>query len=249
MINPFQASSRTQNQWQWPVAFTSLVLGLMISFAWISQGVRNERDPDVRQRVIEGKVDLNVVKQLEKVQVEVSKLRTENTKLQNAMAGSTNQAKVLNEGLQSAKLLAGLTEVTGPGLTVVLMDSQKQEIPEVDRIIHDYDVRNVVNELWAAGAEAIEINGNRLVGTSSIRCVGPTVLVDHRAVASPINIRVIGDSDAMEGGLNLPGGVLDTLRQQDAAMVRLDRVKQHRFKAYTGSTERRFATVPKESTK
>jgi uncharacterized protein YlxW (UPF0749 family) len=249
MINPFQPSSRTQNQWQWPVAFTSLVLGVMISFAWISQGVRTERDPEVGRRLVEGKIDLNVVQQLEKVQVEVSKLRSENTKLQNAMAGSTNQAKVLNDSLQTAKLLAGLTEVAGPGLTVVLTDSQKQEIPEVDRIIHDYDVRNVVNELWAAGAEAIEINGNRLVATSSVRCVGPIVLVDHRQVAPPINIRVIGDADTMMGGLNLPGGVLDTLRQQDAAMVRVDRVKQHRFKAYTGSTERRFATVPKDSTK
>lgn len=250
MSNPFAKHVNTRS-WEWPVSLVSLLLGVMISLAWINQKTQASRSAqlpaDVRRRFIEGRIDLN---ELTKLSDEVSRLREENTKLQNAMAGNSKQSKVLNESLQETKMFSGLTDVEGPGLTITLRDSEKEDIgaPE-DRIIHDGDVLRTVNELWASGAEAIEVNGHRVVGNTSFRCVGPVIHVEGVPIASPVMIRVIGDTKTLEGAMKLPGGVLDELRTQDPDMVQIDRVTKHRFKAYSGNTARKYLKVPEEPKK
>lgn len=247
MSNPF-ANRFHANSWEWPVAGVSLLLGVMISLGWINQQNRTERsaglDPDVAKRLNEGLIDVN---ELQKLSQEVSKLQREKTKLENAMADSSKATKVLNDGLQQAKLIAALTDVEGPGVTVTLRDSDRQDALDVDRIIHDRDVLQVVNELWASGAEAVEVNGHRVAGSTSFRCVGTVIQVDAVPIASPIVVRAIGDPDTLLGAMNLPGGILDQLRAVDRAMVQIDRVSKHRFKAYGGNTTRRYLKVPKES--
>jgi uncharacterized protein YlxW (UPF0749 family) len=250
MSNPFAKHVNTRS-WEWPVSIVSLLLGVMISLAWINQKTQASRSAqlpaDVRRRYFEGRLDLD---ELTKLSNEVSRLREENTKLQNAMADSSKQSKVLNESLQETKLFSGLTDVEGPGLTITLRDSEKEDMgaPE-DRIIHDGDVLRTVNELWASGAEAIEVNGHRVVGNTSFRCVGPVIHVEGVPIASPVMIRVIGDTKTLEGAMKLPGGVLDELRTQDPDMVQIDRVTKHRFKAYSGNTARRYLKVPEEPKK
>jgi len=250
MSNPFAKHVNTRS-WEWPVSLVSLLLGVMISLAWINQKTQADRSaqlpPDIRRRYIEGRIDLN---ELTKLSDEVSRLREENTKLQNAMAGNSKQSKVLNESLQETKMFSGLTDVEGPGLTITLRDSEKEDqgAPE-DRIIHDGDVLRTVNELWASGAEAIEVNGHRVVGNTSFRCVGPVIHVEGVPIASPVMIRVIGDTKTLEGAMKLPGGVLDELRMQDPDMVQIDRVTKHRFKAYSGNTARKYLKVPEEPKK
>lgn len=245
MSNPF-AARLNSNSWVWPVAFVSLLLGMMISMAWIKEGTRQRRslDPDVARRITEGSIDLD---ELQKLSQEVNKLQREKTKLEEAIANTSKATKVLNEGLQQAKLFAGLTDVEGPGVTVTLRDGEEGGSLPMDRIIHDGDVLRVVNELWASGAEAIEVNGHRIVAASSFRCVGPVIHVEGVPIASPIVIRAIGDPSTLMGAMNLAGGVLDELREVDKSMVQLDRVAKHRFRAYNGNTTRRFLTVPKET--
>ncbi len=234
----------------------SLVLGVMMSLAWINDKNRRDRlssvDPDVRQMMADQnfKPYLELKKlngELQKVNNEVTNLRQENTKLQNAMVGNGKQSQVLNDALQQVKLLAGLTDVEGPGLTVTLRDSEKSDLGDMDRIIHDTDVLRVVNELWACTAEAVEVNGHRIGPGTSIRCAGPVIYIDGSRVSSPIAIRAIGDPDTLIGGMRLPGGVLDDIRGTDNSMVSIDKVAKHRFKAYSGPTARHFLTVPKES--
>jgi uncharacterized protein YlxW (UPF0749 family) len=245
MTNPFLKHVNTKS-WEWPVSLVSLLLGVMISLAWINQKTQAERSeqlpPDIRRRYIEGRIDLN---ELTKLSEEVSRLREENTKLQNAMADNSKQSKVLNESLQEVKMFSGLTDVEGPGLTITLRDSEDESsgMPE-DRIIHDGDVLRTVNELWASGAEAIEVNGHRIVMNTSFRCVGPVIHVEGVPIAAPVMVRVIGDTKTLEGAMKLPGGVLDELRSQDPNMVQIDRVTKHRFKAYAGNTVRKYIKLP-----
>jgi uncharacterized protein YlxW (UPF0749 family) len=250
-MNPFATRISSQS-WELPVAAMSLVLGIMLSMAWISDTTRSSRaatlDPDQRRRLREGLIDLE---EYQKLTVEVRSLREENGKLQDAMSSQSKQSKVLNEGLQQAKLIAGLTEVEGPGITVIMQDSTKQNnsfAPE-DRIIHDYDVLRVVNELWAAGAEAIEVNGHRVIGSTSFRCVGPVIHVDSVPISSPVKVRAIGDAKTLIGGLNLPMGVLDAMRQFDKDMVKVEEVKKHHFAAYTGPTTKRYLQPAKAESK
>jgi uncharacterized protein YlxW (UPF0749 family) len=108
--------------------------------------------------------------------------------------------------LSRDQLLAGETAVTGPGLEVRLTEPPTSSAsPSGGRggngsiastsILTDRDVRSVVNELWADGAEAIAVNGIRLTPVSAIRFAGEAVLVDFRPITSPYVIRAIGNAD------------------------------------------------------
>lgn len=241
MTNPF-ANTASGKGWEWPVAMMSLILGVGISLAWITNTNRQTRlqnvEPDVAQRITAGQIDEI---EFQKLTTEVRRLQLENTNYQEAISKRGEASQMLNDTLQKTKVWAGLTPVEGPGITITLKDSKKETaLTDNDRIIHDSDVLRVVNELWAAGAEAIEINGDRMAAGSSVRCVGPVIHVDGRPIASPVMIRAIGNVDTLMGGMELPGGALDEIRQTDSDMVQIDRVKLHRFKAHTGSLTREF---------
>ncbi|MDR0405940.1 MAG: DUF881 domain-containing protein, partial [Clostridiales bacterium] len=70
----------------------------------------------------------------------------------------------------------------------------------------------LINELCDAGAEAIQLNGERIVATTEIRCAGSTVSVNNNRYAEPFEITAIGDSANMENALLMRDGVYDTLR-------------------------------------
>ena len=145
---------------------------------------------------------------------------------------------------------AGLSEVEGPGIVITLKDSEaaaKQGLGGGDQIIHDIDVLRVVNELWAAGAEAVSVNNRRAAYSTSYRCVGPVIHVDGVPIASPVTIRAIGDGPTLLGGLNMPLGVLAEIRTSDPSMVQAEVLKMMRLPAYQGATTRKYATIPKDS--
>ena len=248
-MNPFVNRINNQ-QWVVPVSLMCLLLGFMISLAWVSKENRNSRNAflqgDQRQRVSEAVVDPEAYEQATS---EVKKLQAEKTKLENALSKKGDDSKVLNDSLQEMKTFAGLTEVEGPGVVVTLSDSGKNDtggfagqVPtNPDSVIHDHDVLHTVNELFASGAEAVAVNGHRVAGTSSIRCVGTTILVNDVKIASPIAVRAIGDPDTLFGAVNMPGGELSQIRIYDPAMVQVEKVQMMRLPAYVGTTAKKWA--------
>jgi uncharacterized protein YlxW (UPF0749 family) len=104
---------------------------------------------------------------------------------------------------------AALVSVRGPGIVVVLGDAAP--VPQTDPAtgetvlvppedsarLRDRDLQSVVNALWAAGAEAVAINEERLAPTTTIRAAGEAILVDLRPVTSPYTISAIGDPDTL----------------------------------------------------
>jgi len=256
-FNPF-AGSFGKTNWLMPVSAMSLVLGFMVATAWVTESNRTGRagflGPDQRQRVSANTVD---VEDYANLQTEVAKLRKDNTKLQNAVATRGIGEKTLNDALQEAKVFAGLTPVEGPGIILTLADQPsgggkrpglkgfQEVIP--DDVIHDLDILRVVNELYASGAEAVSVNGFRCTAGTWIRCAGPTVLVDSNRLASPFVIQAIGDQKTLMGGLNLPRGILDEIRENSAAMVKLETASLLRLPAYAGATGRKLVRVPKET--
>ncbi|MBQ1249641.1 MAG: DUF881 domain-containing protein, partial [Selenomonadales bacterium] len=79
-------------------------------------------------------------------------------------------------------------------------------------VIHDDDLLKVINELRAAGAEAISVNGQRLIATSEIRCAGPTLSVNNTRYTPPYEILAIGDPKTLDNALKMRGGIVETLR-------------------------------------
>ncbi|MFZ5592172.1 MAG: DUF881 domain-containing protein [Bacillota bacterium] len=136
----------------------------------------------------------------------------------------------LQAELEKARILAGNTPVVGPGLEVRLSDSNLAVKPGENPnlyVLHDEDVLKVINELKAAGAEALAINEQRLTATSEIRCIGPTILTNKsQRLSPPFVIYAIGNPETMLSALNMRGGVVESLRFWgiQVSMHKLDRI-------------------------
>lgn len=104
---------------------------------------------------------------------------------------------------------AGLTPVTGPGVQVSLDDAPVtpgEPLPRGaepnDLVIHEQDVQAVVNALWAGGAEAMTIMGERVIATTAVRCVGNTLLLHGRVYSPPFTVAAIGEPNGLQAALD-----------------------------------------------
>lgn len=114
------------------------------------------------------------------------------------------QTKVasLERQLKALEQKAGYEAMTGKGIIIKVYDNMGNN--ENTGIVHDQDIRNIVNELKIAGAAGIEIGGQRLNVTSAIRCVGPTILVNNKPIpVNPIIIKAIGEPEVLASSLDI----------------------------------------------
>src|SRR5215218_8327067 len=111
---------------------------------------------------------------------------------------------------RSARLAvdAGLDPMRGPGLVVTLDDAQRdaqgrfpRDASPDDLVVHQQDIDAVLNALWSAGAEGIQMQDQRIIGTSAPLCVGNTLLLNGRTYSPPYVVTAIGDVSAMEAAL------------------------------------------------
>lgn len=103
---------------------------------------------------------------------------------------------------------ADMTPVHGPGLAVTLEDAQRdangrfpRDASPDDLVVHQQDIQAVLNALWSAGAEAIQMQDQRVIATSVPRCVGNTLLLNGRTYSPPYTITAIGNAAAMQAAL------------------------------------------------
>ena len=131
----------------------------------------------------------------------------------NAVAKNDVNIKNQNDELNRLNKIIGLTEVEGEGVIVTLADgiAPENSLLVADYLVHDYDLIFVVNELFNAGAEAISINGVRIVSTSGITCAGNIIKINDEKVGTPFKIKAIGSKDMLYGSLKRSGGYLDNL--------------------------------------
>lgn len=245
-------SSISHRSFIWQLTALCFILGLILSATWrvVTQFSRAGTGPQ-REGFVYGS-SMDTAKKLEDYQSEIKHLRDENQKLNDELARRKGGADTINQELKDARKFAGLTDLVGPGVEVILNDNKKQSVSAnepytMQNLIHDTDIEEVVNELRASGAEAIAVNGQRIVATSAIRCVGPVIQVNGVPTTPPYVIQAIGDPNALWGGLNLPGGLLQQLREVSPAMVKVERVQKLHIPAYAGSTQMRYGRVPASS--
>jgi uncharacterized protein YlxW (UPF0749 family) len=103
---------------------------------------------------------------------------------------------------------AGAAPVHGPGLVVTLTDAQRdangrfpRDASPDDLVVHQQDIQAVLNAMWSAGAEAVQMQDQRLIATSAPRCVGNTLLLNGRTYSPPYTIAAVGDAAAMQAAL------------------------------------------------
>ncbi|HEX4978622.1 MAG TPA: DUF881 domain-containing protein [Acidimicrobiales bacterium] len=175
---------------------------------------------------------------------QVEELRARLADQRSTQANRSAAVAIREDRLAKVGSLAGIDEVRGPGLRVTLDDSDVREPPAGahvnDLVVHSQDVQAAVNALWRAGAEAVSINGQRLVATSAVLCVGNTLLLNGTVHSPPYEITAIGASrDRFEADR-----LVRRLREVSAQFgVRVDvqRSNELTVPAYGGSTKLRFA--------
>lgn len=174
---------------------------------------------------------------------EVEDLRRRVDALAKEGASRQQGSTALRSELERASLTAGLVAVRGSGLKVSLDDSILDEAPTGnvnDLVIHSQDVQAVVNALWRSGAEAVSINGQRLVSTSAVLCVGNTLLLNGTVHSPPYVVSAVGaERDRFDGD-----PLMKRLRK-DAELfglrLSISRVSDLEVPAYRGSTAFSFA--------
>jgi uncharacterized protein YlxW (UPF0749 family) len=178
---------------------------------------------------------------------EVSALRDKVAQMQ----AGRDQEQVLREELNKARVLAGLTEVKGPGVVIEMTDSQKAAQPGQDPnvfLIHDKDLQDVINAAFGAGAEALSVNGQRFVSRTEVVCAGNVIMINGVRVAPPFKILAIGDPAVLENGLNIRGGVVTNL-QFWGIDVKVKQEQEIIVPAFQGALDFKFAQpAQKEAT-
>ncbi len=169
----------------------------------------------------------DLVSLLTQAQARQESLENELAQLQkryNSLEAESSQASIseratkdISEDPEYRKLLrqAGLTEMRGKGIMVVLEDAPAGKkpagpSPQGNRVQSE-DLLKLVNDLRAAGAKAISVNGQRLVATSAIVNAGPALMVNQTRISSPIEIRALGEPETLRSSLQIRGGILEYL--------------------------------------
>lgn len=149
------------------------------------------------------------------MEVQVGQLRTQLHAYEQAAAQGRIQLEGLGRQLEQYRAQAGYVPLTGPGVLVELNDSPFPLRPGDDPntvILHYTDLQGVLNELWASGAEAVAVNGERIIATTGVNCVGTTIIANAKRIAPTYRIVAIGDAEGMLRYLARPDGVLAGLR-------------------------------------
>ena len=158
--------------------------------------------------------------------------------------GRTQEAAGPSAAVTALRQRTGLVAAEGPGIIVTLDDSSERESPSGnlnDLVIHSQDVQAVANGLWAAGAEALAVNGQRVVPTSAILCVGNTLLINGTVHSPPFRFTALG-ADLHTAFSSDP--LVERLAE-DADRFKLGFQVEERDRvsvpAYTGTSKVRFA--------
>ena len=182
----------------------------------------------------------------ENLMQQIIELQNDLTKYREQVTQSGGAAKILRDELNRAETIAGLTDVSGSGITVTLKDgSGNRDVGGIvyDNgygIVHDSYVLMFLNELRAAGAEALAINDERILATSEIRCAGPTISINNTKKAAPFEIKVIGDPETLENAIRMPGGAVDqsAFYGVDVSIKKSNKLV---IKKYTGASTFKYA--------
>lgn len=195
------------------------VLGLAVAAALISlaaaQHLASAPQAAERKQELAAAID-RASGSVDSLEQQVRTVTAEVGALQGRALGSGAEGRDLKERLDRLGPAVGVDEVSGPGLVVTLDDapSDSDVDPDLGRVL-DRDLQHVVNGLWQAGAEAIDINGQRLTSLSAIRAAGDALLVNYRPLVRPYVVTAIGSPETLgqEFASGPAAAELETLHQ------------------------------------
>ena len=162
-------------------------------------------------------------------------------------ASRTHETEEIAAKLKINNMLLGLTDVTGNGIQIKVEDSKVTLITEDINmyLVHDADLREILNELSNAGAEAVEINGERIIGTTCITCAGNIISINGTRISSPFIIKAIGNQETLYGAITRPGGYIQ-LMQNQTIPTEVKKMQNMRINKYSGVLKSDYMETVKE---
>jgi uncharacterized protein YlxW (UPF0749 family) len=190
---------RVSPQWAVSIAGALAVIGFVGYAQWNGSPERAQFATSVQQ-VLADQVS-KLEDEQEDLRAQLAAAEAQVLDFQTASTTSSSALAEVNRRLEDARLAAGLTALRGPGVVIEISDS-KRVIPDGENpanyIVLVDDLRDMVAALWASDAEAIAINGERLVATSSIYGVGASILVNTAFLSPPFRIEAIGSDGLLD---------------------------------------------------
>lgn len=192
-----------RSPWRFGVPLVCLLAGVLLAATHGVSGGAEIRRSDAPRMV-------DLVREAQSSVDDLNARRDQLSSAVDAARGRSSDAGLADVLRQSARLArdAGMDPVHGPGLVVTLDDAQRdangrfpRDASPDDLVVHQQDIEAVLNALWSAGAEAIQMQDQRIIATSVPRCVGNTLLLNGRTYSPPYTVTAIGDPTAMQAAL------------------------------------------------
>jgi len=190
-----------KKSWLINLTIVCTILGLLLSWQYNSFRVVADSPLSIFQQGLIDRIEAREAN-IQLVEEEISDLRNQLSQFLEAEAQDSATLALLQESLNFQRALASMTSPDpGPGIIITLNDNNQGAAaarsadptiftPE-DFIIHDFNIRYIVNELRAAGATAISINDQRLTASSEIRCMGTAILINSLRMHPPYEIKAL----------------------------------------------------------
>ncbi|MEK6619356.1 MAG: DUF881 domain-containing protein [Chloroflexota bacterium] len=178
------------------------------------------------------------------LKVQLADLRRRLDEVQRRAASQSEATTELIARIEDLRAQAGLTALKGEGIVVRLEPVRPAGSRDLERhTCHAPDLTDIVNAAWRGGARAIAINGERMVASSSIYCVGATIVLNGSLVGPPFEVAIVGPQRELQGLFDDPAQLRDLKRRRDQKVVALDlaRSPDVSVPAYSGAIAVRVA--------
>jgi len=151
---------------------------------------------------------------------QVKTLQTEVKTKENDLVNKNIVSTTMLNDLSDQEMIFGATNVSGQGVAITLSDGEMQiKDEETKSLAHAADLRDIVNLLWYAGAEAISINDERLIYNTSIDCIVSTIMINSNNYAPPFTIKAIGNEDDLSNVINSSRKLVDIKKRADKKQI------------------------------
>jgi uncharacterized protein YlxW (UPF0749 family) len=238
------SSERTRLTHSLVLLLPAVLFGLLVSVQWRTQAERNELTVRYNTPLLDAAKTLQ--NEQSALKVTLAELRTELDRIQSSASTQSDAAKDLQSRIDDLKTVAGLNERLGDGVEIILDDARgAAAAKDVEKsICHNTDLTDIVNQAWRGGAEAIAINDERIVGSSSIYCVGSTIMVNGTLMSPPFKVLVIGPQNELLATYDDPTQLRDIKQRRDIYGLgfRVSRATGLHLPPYRGALNVRFAT-------
>jgi len=238
------SSERTRLTHSLVLLLPAVLFGLLVSVQWRTQAERNELTVRYNTPLLDAAKTLQ--NEQSALKVTLAELRAQLDQIQTSASTQSDAAKDLQSRIDGLKTVAGLNERSGDGVEIVLDDARgAAAAKDVEKsICHNTDLTDIVNQAWRGGAEAIAINDERIVGSSSIYCVGSTIMVNGTLMSPPFKVLVIGPQNELLATYDDPTQLRDIKQRRDIYGLgfRVSRATGLRLPPYRGALNVRFAT-------